>query len=204
MSDHLAALEEYRGIREAIETSIIPMATSVDGRRFEYQASLHELELEAGGYVAIESHGETRLGQVLSLRMEQQEASALERTGTVLIRVARGDGAVLEGDDRPFHDARVRPATGVRCRNPQGASAAFESGRRVSNPRPSAWEAAPTVTTPDDGGRRTPLVDTGFDPSPPPRSACRCGVVVGTFGPLLGHRRHVTRQLYDPYRGHPR
>ena len=39
------------------------MATSVDGRRFEYQASLHELELEAGGYVAIESHGETRLGR---------------------------------------------------------------------------------------------------------------------------------------------
>ena len=112
MSDHLAALEQYRGLREAIETSIVPMATSVDGRRFEYQASLHELGLEAGGYVVIEAHGKTRLGQVLSLHMEQQEAGALDRQGTVLIRAARGDGAVLDGDDRPFHDARVRPATG--------------------------------------------------------------------------------------------
>ena len=100
MSDHLAALEEYRGIREAIETSIIPMATSVDGRRFEYQASLHELELEAGGYVAIESHGETWLGQVLSLRMEQH------------LRY-------------------------LRCRNPQGASAAF--GKRTTGLEPATF-----------------------------------------------------------------
>ena len=43
--------------------------------------------------------------------MEQHEASAIDRPGTVLIRVARGDGALLEGDRRPFHDAPVRPAT---------------------------------------------------------------------------------------------
>ncbi len=111
MSDHSAALEEYRGLREELETSIRPLATSVDGRRFEYQSSLHELELEAGGYVAIAARGEIRLGQVLSLRMEHHEASTVDRPGTVLIRVARGDGAVLDGDGRPFHDALVRPAT---------------------------------------------------------------------------------------------
>ena len=61
--------------------------------------------------MAIDAGGEIRLGQVLSLRMEQHEASAIDRPGTVLIRVARGDGALLEGDGRPFHDARVRPAT---------------------------------------------------------------------------------------------
>ena len=111
VSDHRAVLEEYRGLREALETSVLPLATSVDGYRFEYQASLHGLELEAGGYVAIDARGEIRLGQVLSLRMEQHEASAIDRPGTVLIRVARGDGALLEGDRRPFHDALVRPAT---------------------------------------------------------------------------------------------
>ena len=111
MSDHRTVLEEHRGLREALETSVLPLATSVDGYRFEYQASLHGLELEAGGYVAIDARGEIRLGQVLSLRMEQHEASAIDRPGTVLIRLARGDGALLEGDRRPFHDALVRPAT---------------------------------------------------------------------------------------------
>ncbi|MGH2713939.1 MAG: hypothetical protein ACRDM7_08655 [Thermoleophilaceae bacterium] len=65
MSDHLSMLEEYRGLREALEASILPLATSVDGRRFEYQASLHGLDLEAGGYVALDAGGEVRLGQVL-------------------------------------------------------------------------------------------------------------------------------------------
>lgn len=111
VTDHVAVLEEYRGLREALERSILPLATSVDGRRFEYQASLHGLELEAGGYVAIgDARGETRLGQVLSLHTERQEASALDRPGNIAIRVARGDGVLLEGDDRSFHDAPVRPA----------------------------------------------------------------------------------------------
>ena len=112
VSDHRSVLEEHRSLRETLETSVLPLATSVDGYRFEYQASLHGLELEAGGYVAIDVRGEIRLGQVLSLRMEQQEASAIDRPGTVLIRVARGDGALLEGDRRPFHDSDVETATG--------------------------------------------------------------------------------------------
>ena len=111
MSDHLAALEEYRGLREWLETAVLPLATSVDGRRFSYQASLHGLELEAGGYVAIESGGQVQLGQVLSLRMEQHEAAHPERPGTVVIRLARGDGALLDGDGGSFHDAVLRPAT---------------------------------------------------------------------------------------------
>jgi hypothetical protein len=108
--DYLAALEEYRGLREALEESVLPLATSVDGRRFEFQASLHGLELDAGGYVTLDEGGETRLGQLLSLGMEQHEASALDGSGRVLIRLARGEGAVLGGAGRPFHDARVRPA----------------------------------------------------------------------------------------------
>jgi hypothetical protein len=98
-------------MRDALEATVSPLATSVDGRRFEYQASLHQLQLETGGYVAIESEGEIRLGQVLSLQVEHHEAGALDRPGKILIRVAGGNGAMLEGDGRPFHDAPVRPAT---------------------------------------------------------------------------------------------
>ena len=46
MSDHRALLEEYRGLRDELEALVLPMATPVDGYRFEYQASLHGLELE--------------------------------------------------------------------------------------------------------------------------------------------------------------
>jgi hypothetical protein len=111
VGDPLSELEGYRGLREALETSILPLATSVDGRRFEYQSSLHGLELEAGGYVALDAGGRTRLGQLLSLRMEQQEAGALDRPGHILIRIARGEGTLLAGGPGPFHDAMVRRAT---------------------------------------------------------------------------------------------
>ena len=67
MTDVRASLEEYRGTREALEVALLPLATSVDGRRFSFQVSLHGLELEPGGYVAIEGDGPTRLGQLLSL-----------------------------------------------------------------------------------------------------------------------------------------
>jgi hypothetical protein len=103
-------------MREALEASILPLATSVDGRRFQYQASLHGLELEAGGYVALDAGGRTRLGQLLSLEMQQQETGALDRPGHILIRIARGDGTLLAGGSGPFHDAMVRRATPAEVR----------------------------------------------------------------------------------------
>ena len=45
MTDVQASLEEYRGVREALETAVLPLATSVDGRRFRFQTTLHGLEL---------------------------------------------------------------------------------------------------------------------------------------------------------------
>jgi hypothetical protein len=45
VSDVQALVEEYRGAREAV----LPLVTSVDGRRFSFQTSLQGLELEAGG-----------------------------------------------------------------------------------------------------------------------------------------------------------
>ena len=110
MTDIHASLEEYRGTREALEAALLPLATSVDGRRFTFQVSLHGLELEPGGYVAIEGDGSTRLGQLLSLELRQQDTTA-PGLGQVRVRGGGGDGVVLDGDGRPFHDAVVRRAT---------------------------------------------------------------------------------------------
>ena len=110
MTDLHASLEEYRGTRETLERALLPLATSVDGRRFNFQVSLHGLELEAGGYVAIEGHGSTRLGQLLSLELRHQDTTA-PVVGQVRVRAGGGDGVVLDGDGRPFHDALVRRAT---------------------------------------------------------------------------------------------
>jgi uncharacterized protein len=109
MIDVKAWLEEYRGVRDALESAVLPLATSVDGRRFRFQATLHGLELEAGGYVTLDGDGPTRLGQVLSLELHSEDASG-PGLPQVRIRVARGEGVVLDGDGRSFHDAMVQPA----------------------------------------------------------------------------------------------
>ena len=75
MSDVQASVEEYRGVREALERAVLPLATSVDGRRFTFQTTLYGLELEPAGYVMLEGDGPSRLGQVLSLEMQSQDAT---------------------------------------------------------------------------------------------------------------------------------
>jgi hypothetical protein len=60
-------LDTFRETRRDIEASVLPLATSVDGRRFSFQASLHGLELQAGGYAVLDDGGTRRLGQVLSV-----------------------------------------------------------------------------------------------------------------------------------------
>src|SRR5215218_4425769 len=114
-------LEHFRTIRHEFEQSVLPLATSLDGRRFTFQASLHGLELRLGGYVVVEHDGSPeRLGQVLELEPAQAGGAELNVGGTggsetslragVMIRHARGHGALLEPSGVPFHDATVRPA----------------------------------------------------------------------------------------------
>jgi hypothetical protein len=113
-------LETFREVRRSLEASILPLATSVDGRRFIFQASLHDLQLQVGGYVVLESDGTRRLGQVLTLELGWQQVTELTLPGAggpeartqVQIRYAHGEGAVLEGDWAPFHDALARVAAG--------------------------------------------------------------------------------------------
>jgi uncharacterized protein len=107
--DVQASLQEYRDVREALESAVLPLATSVDGRRFSFQTTLHGLELEAGGYVTIEDGGSARLGQIVSLELHGDDATG-PGLPQVRIRAGRGEGVVLDGDGRPFHDAAVRPA----------------------------------------------------------------------------------------------
>ena len=113
-------LERYRTLRRELEAAILPLATSLDGRSFTFQASLHGLELRLGGYVVME-HGERRaLGQVLDLELHQAPGAEIDvpsggdedtrlKAG-ITLRLARGSGALLEGDETPFHDATLRPA----------------------------------------------------------------------------------------------
>jgi hypothetical protein len=58
-----AQLAEFRANRRELEAAILPLATSLDGRQFSFQASLHHLELQAGGYVVLESDEPPRLGR---------------------------------------------------------------------------------------------------------------------------------------------
>jgi len=111
--------ERYRELRRQIEEAIHPLATSVDGRRFTCQMAAHDLALQVGGYVAIEHDGKTRLGQVLDLGLdlvdgpeigiEVDQADAPLMT-TMMLRVVRGSGLVLDGDPTSFHDGLLRPA----------------------------------------------------------------------------------------------
>jgi uncharacterized protein len=119
-------LDTFRQVRRSLEASILPLATSVDGRRFSFQASLHGLELQVGSYVVLESDGTRRLGQVLTVELGRQPVTELtlpaQAAGTpearteVQIQYAYGEGAVLEGDWAPFHDVLVRVAAGAEVR----------------------------------------------------------------------------------------
>jgi DNA helicase HerA-like ATPase len=102
----------FRDARALIERGVLPLASSVDGSRFEFQASLVGLALQAGGYVVLETGGAGRLGQVLTVQIARVDAAEVEPTspGAFHIRTAQGDGIVLDGDSVPFHDVTIRPA----------------------------------------------------------------------------------------------
>ena len=99
---------------QELERAVLPLATSVDGRQFTFQASLHGLALQTGGYVVLEGDGQPRLGQILTMRpdsMSVPDVGLGDRRPEPQVRVARGEGVILDGDGQTFHDALVRPAT---------------------------------------------------------------------------------------------
>ena len=46
-------LAQYRDLRRQLEENVLGLATSIDGRRFEFQASLYATGLGPGSYVMI-------------------------------------------------------------------------------------------------------------------------------------------------------
>jgi hypothetical protein len=118
VTDLAGRLADYRELRSGIERAVLPLASSVDGFTFEVQASLHQLELRRGGYVVLTYDGVPRLGKVTDLRLVAADARD-GSTGAgvdVRVRLATGEGVVLEQEGRPFHDAAVRPATPAEVR----------------------------------------------------------------------------------------
>lgn len=86
-------------------TDVPALATSLDGRRFSFQASLHDLAVEPGSYVVVEDG--PRLGQVVSLELARGTPAGVED----VTRYAAGEARLLDGPGTPFHDAALRPAT---------------------------------------------------------------------------------------------
>jgi uncharacterized protein len=141
-------LRRFRALRREIEGAVLPLATSIDGRDFSFQASLHGLELRVGGYVVLEYDGHEYLGQILALELDQREGTELDLPSDegsplavrtqVMIRHARGEGVILDGDGSPIHDAIVRPATshevGAWLRRRQTGRATLTIGRLALAP----------------------------------------------------------------------
>ena len=97
--------------RRALEAAVSAVASSVDGRRFTFRCSIHDLTLRPGGYVSIDG----RLGQVHAVEAawiegpELVAAVAHEVTDASHLRIAlaRGHGIVLDDGAGPFHEAPI-------------------------------------------------------------------------------------------------
>jgi hypothetical protein len=124
-------LAEYRAVRRQLEERILPLATSVDGRHFQFQASLFGLAFQAGGYIVLDDDdGSTaRLGQIMTIALHTTEVdNPVAANSRIAIRAAVGEGIVLDGDYGPFHDATLRLATPAEVR---GWTDAIRPGRAV-------------------------------------------------------------------------
>ena len=111
-------LEAFRALRAEAEAAILPLARSVDGRSFAFQSKLDGLELRLGGYVMLEGGGGRRRSArcARSTRSEIDAgevglagdgAGAFDVRARLPLRVARGEGVILDGGGTPFNDRMV-------------------------------------------------------------------------------------------------
>ena len=108
-----AKVDASRELRRTLETQLPPLATSLDGRRFAFQAPL-DMDLDVGGYVRLRRDDGEALGQIVDLRLARLEATEVagdlpEHRARIGVSHAAGEGLVL-GDGGPFHDADLAPA----------------------------------------------------------------------------------------------
>ena len=114
-----AILQQYRDVRRRMEEAVLPLATSVDGRH-RLPGVCPWTTLRTGGYVAIETDGVARLGQIVELELVEVDGPSLRARLRRLRYVRRGERSrsssagfrvILDGDGAPFHDGIMRPAT---------------------------------------------------------------------------------------------
>ena len=131
--------DAFRTLRAEIEASVLPLATSVDGRHFSFQAAIDGLALRLGAYVMLEADGEASLGQVRSLELAEVDAGEVGLPGggddveirtRLPIRMARGTGVILDRGGVPFHDRLARVATSTEMR--AWLAAAAPDGARLA------------------------------------------------------------------------
>lgn len=97
--------------RGALEAAVVAVASSVDGRRFTFQCSIHDLALRPGGYVSIDG----RLGQVHAVEAAWVEGPELvaavgehvDDASHLRIALARGHGIVLDDGAGAFHESPI-------------------------------------------------------------------------------------------------
>jgi len=126
-------MDTFRALRSQIEGSILPLADSVDGRRFSFQSAVDGLGLRLGGYAMLEGDGGASLAQVRSLALAEvdvgelalasDDAGGLDVRTRMPVRIARGEGVLLDRDVAPFHDRLARPATSAEVRARLAATA---------------------------------------------------------------------------------
>ena len=123
-TDVAGRIDTYRSMRAQAEASVLPLATSLDGRRFSFQARIEGLDLRLGGYVMLEGGGGAKLGQVRSLGFSEADIGEVGLPGgddadvrtRLMLRIARGDGVILDRGAEPFHDHLTRAATAEEVR----------------------------------------------------------------------------------------
>ena len=109
-------IARHHDVRRRLEAEVAPVATSLDGRAFTFQAPV-ALPIQVGGYVQVESDHGPLLGQVLERELVRQEGPEVAATGAddlvfrsrISFSSTRGRAALL-GDGALFHDAALKPA----------------------------------------------------------------------------------------------
>jgi hypothetical protein len=177
-----AQVGSFRAARRNLEASVLSLATSVDGRLFSFQAPLHDLRFQVGGYVVLEGDGAPRLGQVITLGLDRlttevmlptSPGGAAERRTQVQVQVqyARGGGTILAGDWASFHDVPVRPASGAEVQAWLLRTARPSAKLRLGNlgiERFGMWargEVGSVLDAVHDQGVRCVVVDLGSLPT---------------------------------------
>ena len=159
-------VDAFRALRAQAEASILPLATSLDGRRFSFQARIEGLDLRLGGYVMIEGDGRATLGQVRSLATAEADLGEIGLPGDdeaevrtrLRIRLARGDGVILGGGAAPVPRSpgrarrpRRRSGRGRRRWRPHGRASRWGACRSPATRR-CAWTPAASTATPSCAG----------------------------------------------------